>query len=68
MRNWQKASKLEIAPITQIENQKEIWTKYIEAQNLIISTLENLIVVRVIMIQKSHISRMGNHEANTLQG
>lgn len=35
-----KASKLEIAPITQIENQKEIWTKYIEAQNLIISTLE----------------------------
>ena len=35
-----KASKLEIAPITQIENQKENWTKYIEAQNLIISTLE----------------------------
>lgn len=35
-----KASKLEIAPVTQIENQKDIWTKYIEAQNLIISTLE----------------------------
>lgn len=35
-----KASKLEINPVTQIENQKEIWTKYIEAQNLIISTLE----------------------------
>lgn len=35
-----KASKLEIDPVTQIENQKEIWTKYIEAQNLIISTLE----------------------------
>ena len=35
-----KALKLEVAPVTQIENQKEIWTKYIEAQNLIISTLQ----------------------------
>ena len=35
-----KALKLEVAPVTQIENQKEIWTKYIEAQNLIISSLQ----------------------------
>lgn len=35
-----KTLKLEVAPVTQIENQKEIWTKYIEAQNLIIQSLQ----------------------------
>lgn len=35
-----KTFKLEIAPKTQIENQKEIWTKYIDAQNIIINTLQ----------------------------
>lgn len=35
-----KAFGLEIAPKTVIENQKEIWTKYIEAQNLLIDSLQ----------------------------
>ena len=35
-----KTFKLEIAPKTQIENQKEIWTKYIAAQSIIIRTLQ----------------------------
>lgn len=35
-----RVDNLEIAPKTQIENQREIWTKYIEAQELLIKHLQ----------------------------
>lgn len=37
---WGKVSQLEVAPTTLIENERQLWTKYIEAQSLICEKLQ----------------------------
>ena len=56
----ERVAKLEIAPATIIENERQLWTKYIEAQRVIVDKLEQCRVLAPNLLKNSLHCRVCN--------